>query len=66
MVRALILAARAVTQSAGKQLYEAAGATALVIGAAMWDPAAGWAVAGLALLGKSLEHDLTGQGGSDG
>lgn len=63
MARALILAVRAVSRSAGKQLYEAAGVGALVVGAAMWDPAAGWAAAGLALLGKSLERDLTGRGG---
>lgn len=66
MVRALIVAARAATRAAGGKLYEAAGAVSLVIGAAMWQPAAGWVVAGVALLGKSLEHDLAGRGGSDG
>jgi len=65
MVRALIVAARAASRAAGGKLYEAAGVVSLVIGAAMWQPAAGWAVAGVALLGKSLERDLSG-GGSDG
>lgn len=55
MVRALLTAAAAVRV----QIYETAGAVALTVGAAMWQPAAGWAVAGLALLGKSLEHDLS-------
>lgn len=58
MVRALLLTTRALVQRGGVQIYETAGAVSLVVGAAMWAPAAGWAVAGLALLGKSLQADM--------
>lgn len=61
MVKALILAARALAR---KQLFELAGAASIVYGLAQWEPAAGWVAAGVALLGKALEADI-GQGQGD-
>jgi hypothetical protein len=67
MVRALILAARAATRSAGKELYEVTGAVLVVVGlVGLFGAFVGCIAVGVALLGKSLEHDLNGRGGDRG
>lgn len=70
MVRALIMAAKAtltlITGGANRvaaPTYELAGVVCAGIATAtLWRPAGVWAVAAVALLGKSLERDLNRDG----
>lgn len=63
MVRALLTVVAAVA-TRRVPIFELAGAAAVVVGVGMWSPAAGWAAAGVALLGKSFEWETKGKAGS--
>lgn len=73
MVRALLIAvkaalnlATATANSVAVPTYEIAGVTCAAIATAtLWRPAGVWAVAAVALLGKSLERDLATRGGKE-